>query len=648
MDQDKKITKIVVKQEDELTDIVTAILNARSERIVLTFAEETDLLISPINLKVLLETADEKEKLLVAQIIKNPTGLRNANLAGLSTTDSPQFPEEDIWEAEEINRAKRLSPPKKGAPAEKIEERKKKDTQLTDFQKRIDTAIAKSKERSEGKELKDDDILITLDEDLPSEDFEPEITILKEDSEQKGPSSKETSEQDKKRLQKKEPNLSKVDFSDKTKDPIKRPTKKRKKLKKGEASKKIKGIFSSIGAFFAKIPVPHKMKKLAPILGISFVVLAILVGLIYLNTALLVRVRIYVEAKEVEVERVFEGDENINEIDFENSKIPVKTESVEKARSSPLKATGTAFRGEKATGAVNIWYRKEDGCTDVDPIEIPSDQTISTEGKLYRLNSAVSVECNDTAEAAVTAVEVGEEYNLASGQFFTIQGYSSTEIWATNSGSAFTGGSKEEYTVLSKADVDRAIEELSQIAIEEGEGELKDLAGSWDIISDSITSKVLPDSIKTDVAIGQEATNANVSVTTESTASYFLKEGFDSGVEGLLTNKAKEDNLFETDKDWALELDKEIEKEISVVESNAEEISIKLVARSAVKPKVDTEEILSELKTMNWEEGQEYLKSLEFSEKETRVEFYPEWFPEGLRMFPKRQGGVLITISNIN
>jgi hypothetical protein len=372
------------------------------------------------------------------------------------------------------------------------------------------------------------------------------------------------------------------------------------------------------------------------------------VGLIYLNTALLVRVRIYVEAKDVEIEKVFEGDENIKEIDFENSKIPIKTESVEKARSSTIKATGTAFRGEKATGTVNVWYRREDGCTDIDPIEIPADQTISTEGKLYRLNSAVSVECNNTAEAAVTAVEVGEEYNLASGQFFTIQEYSSTEIWATNSGSAFTGGSKEEYTVLSKADVDKAIEELSQIAIEEGEGDLKDMAGSWEIIPDSITSKVLPDSTKTDVAIGAEATNVNVSITTKSTASYFLKEGFDDGVEELLTNKAKEENLFETDKDWDLELDKEIEKEISVVESNTQGISIKLVAKSAVKPKVDTEEILSELQNMNWEEGQKYLKSLEFSEKETRIEFYPEWFPEGLKRFPKRQGGVLITISNIN
>ena len=98
---EKKVTKVVVSKEDELTDLVTSILESPNERIVFTFAEETDLLISPINLKVLLETADEREKLVIAQIIKNPTGLRNANLAGLLTIDTPSFPEEAMWEKEE-------------------------------------------------------------------------------------------------------------------------------------------------------------------------------------------------------------------------------------------------------------------------------------------------------------------------------------------------------------------------------------------------------------------------------------------------------------------------------------------------------------------------------------------------------------------
>ncbi len=143
MEEEKKITKIVINKDDELTDIVTAILDSQNERIVLTFAEETDLLISPINLKVLLETADESEKLLVAQIIKNPTGLRNAKLAGISTIDVPSFPTEDIWEKEEINYANRINPPKqKTTPKVEAVVEKQEDTpNISDFQKRIDSAI---------------------------------------------------------------------------------------------------------------------------------------------------------------------------------------------------------------------------------------------------------------------------------------------------------------------------------------------------------------------------------------------------------------------------------------------------------------------------------------------------------------------------
>ena len=52
MEVNKKITKIVVNRDDELTDIVSGVVGSENERIVLTFAEDSDLLISPINLKV--------------------------------------------------------------------------------------------------------------------------------------------------------------------------------------------------------------------------------------------------------------------------------------------------------------------------------------------------------------------------------------------------------------------------------------------------------------------------------------------------------------------------------------------------------------------------------------------------------------------
>ena len=629
MDEEKKITKIVVNKEDELTDLVTSILDASNERIVLTFAEETDLLISPINLKVLLETADEREKLVVAQIIKNPTGLRNANLAGITTVDTPSFPEGEIWEKEEENRIKRLTPPKKDPIKKKENVVEDENEQVSDFQKKIDAAIQKNKEKREEPGQKDD-VLISLDEDLPVYEDIDDI-------------------ENKEDMPKKEPDFSTVDFSKKTDTPVKISPEERVK-KKEERKAAVAGFTLKIKHFFKKFPIPDKFKKLAPIIGISLALLLVLVGFIYMNTAVVARVEIFVEAKDVELEEVFQGDENIKEIDFENLRIPVKVETVEKARSTNIVATGTAFRGEKATGTINIVYSGGGGCEDdAPPLELPAGLTLTEDrdGKSFTLDSAVSVPCGSIAEGAITAIEVGEEYNLSQGRSFTFQGFSKDSIFALNSAKALTGGSKEEYTILSKADVDAGVNELRGIATEEGEGELKNKNGSWEIIPDSIVSEVLQDSISPQVPIGSEASQVNLSIKTKSSATYFLKEGFDEGIEDRLTQKAIDENLFETDGDWNLELDEDIEKEISVLEVNAQGISIRLVARSSVKPKVDKDSIVSELREMNWEEGNSYLEDLRFSNKGPKVEFLPDWFPQGLRYFPNRRGGIMISVKDV-
>lgn len=628
MEEEKKITKIVISKEDELTDVISAILEAKNERIVLTFAEDTDLLISPINLKVILETADENEKALIAQIIKNPTGLRNARLANIYTIDSPGFPKEEDWIKEEENLVKRLAPPKKKVLPKEEQKDEKTIDDKTNFQKRVDDTIEKSKQY---KKETQEEPLIAIDEDLP-------ISRIEEDPVHKGEVEKQTKKDS---LEKKD--LSKVDFRERTKDPIKsKPSKKKVGLNIDfdSIADNVKSFFSKI-----KIPFPNKYKKKLPFVAFVFIALTFLVGLIYINTAILVKVKVYVEAKEVEIEEIFEGDENIKEIDFEELKIPVKTEDVEKSTSTTIKATGTGYRGEKATGEVNVTYIREDCGEDTPALEIPAGQTLSTEGKTYAIDNSFSIECNAPPSVqTITAIEVGEEYNIASGKLFTFQGYSGSQLFALNNSGAISGGSKEEYTILSKADVDTAVEDLTEIAVEEGETELQDKSGTWKIMEDSIICDIDSDSINTSVAIGAEASNVDVSIKADCSASYFLNDGFDEGISEMLTDEAEEQNLFETDKDWTLELDEEIEKEISIVESNSENIKIKIVAKSSVKPKVTKQEVLDGLEGKSWEEGNDYLQSLDFSDKETRIEFVPENFPDNFKYFPKRQGGVLIEI----
>ena len=558
----RKITKIVVGKDDELTDIVAGIVGSTNERVLLTFAEESDLLISAINLSVLLETADENDKLMIAQIIKNPTGVRNANTAGITTIETTTLPEEEVWIKEVERKAERLTP--------KTEEKVEKKDEIAEEGISIGRDIAPEEPTP---------IHVPTPPVLPKEE-KPQI-----------------------------------------KESVVRERKKKE--------------------------VKSKTKKILMIVVPIVLVLLGLIAFIYYKTAPFVRIRIYTESREVEIEKIFTGDANIKEIDFEDLKIPIKKEEVEKARSTTIKATGVAYKGEKAKGKVGIAYNKDGGCTDIEPLNLPAGTIlVSSGGKYFKLDAAISIPCSMTpVEASVTANEIGTEYNLPQGTSFSVQNYAKSEVYGMASAGGISGGTKEEYTVLQQEDISAGMEELKKIAKEEAETELKDKSGgSWEIIQSSMKSDVVKDSLKTGVPVGSETKETSLDLKVVSEATYFLKEGFDAKLSELLTDEAKAKNLFETEKDLELTLGDEVEKDISVAESSEKSTKIKVFAKASVEPKVDKLAIISELKGKKWNEGLEILKKYVFSEKETDVVFEPKKFPSALKYFPTRQGAIEIEL----
>jgi len=617
MEENNKITKIVIGREDELTDVVSGIINAKTDRIILTFAEESDILISAINLSVIKETADEENKVLVCQIIKNPTGERNSKIAGITTIDTPNNPTDDIWE-------------KAQAQEEKVQEIEKSTTETVtpaslpqnthgnkpSFETRVNEAILKSRSDLERKKdvktIHQDGIIISVGEDLPME----ETPVVEN------------------------PNLSNIDFKD---------------IAKGEHHTQIKKPLFRIPDFLkprpkmptspnSQTPFVRKFKKLLPILLISVLFIAALVVVIYLNTVPFVKVRIFVKAQEISIEKTFTGDSNIKDIDFSGLKIPIKVESIEASRSASITATGKAYKGEKASGAVTLAHPGPSGTCAA--IALPAGQiVISADGKTYSLDGAVNVECNSFVTTPVHATDIGEEYNSPSS-YFTVQNYSSTDVFGGRSGN-FTGGSKTEYTVLSLADVNTASEELKTSSISEAEQTLKDKQGDWTLVLDSMKSEIKKDSIKTDIAVGAAATQANLSLTVTSSGTYYYNKGFDAGVANLLTTEAQTKNLFKTDQNLELTLGENIKKEVSVIQNTDKSVLIKLTASGSVQPKIDKTEIINTLKGKKWKEGGSYLDGLKYSDKATMYEFNPVNFPQSLYYFPKRQGGILIEIVDI-
>ena len=613
MEDNTIVEKIVVEPSHELTDLVRAIHKSNAERIILTFTEHSDILISPINLKVLNETAEREGKLLITQIIQNPTGIRNSLLAGIKAIDSPSNPTADDWqEAAEILERKKKEQLERKKTLKNISAIKESESEA--FEEKVESVIEKASEevkktetpKEEGmsqyvdrRGLKTSSPFISIDQDIPK--IEKDIITENIHSEPK----------------KEKPKFFKF------KPPFNRnnniPTAGKKKIPKT----------------FLKIIIP-------------LLALLIIGGILYNHFATFVKVKIFVESKPVKIETVLSGDENVEEIDFENSKIPIKTEEKSKSLSNTITATGKAYKGEKAEGKIKIYFSPE--CTEeIQPITLEAGHTLTTEigGKTlsYKLKSDVTVVCPE-GEASIIAADIGDEYNIQTlNKSFTIQGH--TDMLFGKNITQISGGDKEEYTVLSQGDIDKGVEELSSTAIEEIKSELREVSGDWVIIEDTILSAVDKTSIKTDKKVGEEATDVNLDLTVKGSATYYNKDNLNEKVKELLKKKAEDEKLFDSENDLDLELNEDIKTDISVVEAKKDSIKIKIVASSTVKPKVNKDKIAQDLMGMGWKDGIEYLSSLQFAEKKPEAVFYPEKYPTFLKRFPDRKGGVLIEIKEV-
>lgn len=598
MEKENSVKKIIIESFHELTDIAKEIHNCKENRIVLTFTDHSDLLISPINLKVLNEIAQRENKLLILQIIQNPTGVRNSKLAGITVIDTPSLPVEGDWQEAQLNKDLKLKEPK---PIVKIEDTPPKPSS---FEEQVNNVLSKSTgERYVPHRKQVETPFLSIDQDIP----------LKTDN-----------------------GISGKDFSS---VPVSPPTSV--ENRKNISTTPRKGLFSKIREIDFK---NKKTLRITIITVIAFFLIPALVFVIYNQIVPLVKIKIFVEAKSVSIEKIFVGDKNITEIDFDNLRIPIKTGEVSKGQSDTINPTGKAYKGDKAQGAVTITYLKGTSCSDATPkVTLGVGHTLTTDNKSFKTTTAVEIACNSMATVNVIAADIGEEFNIPASKPFTVANHPTNEVYGLNA-TAFTGGTKQEYTVLSQQDLDSAIERLSTTAIEVIKSELRESDSNWEIIENSIQSGVDKSSIKTDKKVGEEASIVNLDITIKGTATYYFTKNLNEGLTKLLREEANTKNLFENDRDIELVLGDRIEKNIVVNSDVADKIEITLKAESTVRPKIDKEAIENTLKSMSWKEGNEYILSFSYSEQKSEVAFSPSGYPEFLKRFPNRRGGVLVSI----
>ncbi len=152
-----------------------------------------------------------------------------------------------------------------------------------------------------------------------------------------------------------------------------------------------------------------------------------------------------------------------------------------------FEATGSREVGENAAGTVAFCYDEQpySGQTgDENAITLDAGTRLYANGVQFTIDSAIKVkggqdeagECTTYYRVKVTAVNIGEEGNIAKNTTMSVSGYSGLEAVAYDD---FTGGSKETVKVVQQSDVDAAVAKLrergdSDAARDELKGQMSD------------------------------------------------------------------------------------------------------------------------------------------------------------------------------
>ena len=294
----------------------------------------------------------------------------------------------------------------------------------------------------------------------------------------------------------------------------------------------------------------------------------------------------------------------------------LEQKKVEKSSSVEFTATGQKDIGEKATGTLDL-VAKFSMDTATDHITVPAGSQFAYGEYQYTSDSALDFyldgekddcttlqlkngTCTISAKVKVTATKSGTDYNIGAHD----SGWSTPrgDITATNS-AAFTGGTTNMVTVVSKDDFDKAKEKLENTGKEDGKSELKNQFGEdMAIINSSL--EVNTSEPKSTPAVDEEV-KSGVTPKIEATTTYTLYAVDKAVLENYVKEKAST-NLPADQKIYAVDTP----FFENFVKSDKGDYTAKLKSSTQTGPKVTEEDILEKSKGKKVGEVQSLLKSI--------------------------------------
>lgn len=482
---------IYIEPDDDITDIITKIENAKEKIVALVPPKKAGVFRSIVNIKLIAKTSATADKTVVL-VTTDPSIIKLAAATRLAVTKNlqtpPQIPEMEI-ETDEASKEDLIE--------EEVEEAAEAE------------AVAETEAEAEA----------------ATKEGEALAEAEKEEAEAK---TDEDSDED----------------NGKDKKDDKNTKKEGKKGDKSADGKKNGKKFSL--AWFKE----HKAITIGCGVGLVALIIFIIWGFV-IAPAATISVSIRTKANNLFSENVSFTTNSADE-NAENGKFYIQEKKMENKLEKEIEATGEKNLGEKAKGNVIIYrYFKEKGAA----VAVNSGSRFEVKGLVFTSDQDASLSYNDASQCEnkndpesliaqgclisktvpVTAIEAGSKYNIGPATTDEWDTAANVFAWSNN---AMTGGTDKIITVVQQSDIDKARNELLQRDTASSKEKLVEkIEGEHSFPIDSSFEEKVGDIVSTP-AIGEEVEagkKATISVTI--TDSIFVID--EAKVREFITKKAQ-------------------------------------------------------------------------------------------------------------
>jgi len=381
--------------------------------------------------------------------------------------------------------------------------------------------------------------------------------------------------------------------------------------------------------------LPH---RLSLIMGLIAVLLLIAGGVLTVLYWFLPHAKIilFIRPQVLEKQLKIRLDPNLKTVDKDQLILPASKVEVTLTGEKVTAATGSKVVGQPAKGEVIVY-------NDTSQEKIFKAGTIltSASGIKFKLDEGITVASKSgTAvesvpgkkKAAVTAVEIGAEGNLAAGTTFTLGNYSQSDYEAKNS-SAFSGGTSREVQVVAAADRKKLLDDLmAQLKGKAKKALVGQLKSGQKLVDEVISSEVVSQDF--DKKVGEEAAELRLNLKLKFEGLSFRESEF----KDLVAQKIKDSVPvgFEYKPE-----ENEVSFKLDKVAKNGQAL-FSTYFKTKLIPTYNLEEIRNNLTGKSLMVGQTYLSSLPHIDY-FQVEIKPP-LPPRLVVFPRVSKNIKIEV----